>query len=138
MLAESRSRAADVPCADLAAVPSLAEALNSLIGGTTEALRWQPSGGFDLKRYESHIQAHIQDFPLSLGEVPALAGDARKDLIWRFIAAIFMAHAGLLDTWQEGSTVWVMKHEAHGEGQDILGDTEAVDGIEGSLGRAET
>ena len=84
--------------------------LDGLVGGATPAEQWQPEQGFELKRYQSHIEAHIQAFPLRLGELPALAEDARKDLTRRFIAVIFMAHAGLLDVWQEGSTIWVMEH----------------------------
>ena len=137
MLAESRSRDLAVPAADLTGIPGLVEALNGLVANTIPAEQWQPAQGFDLRRYQSHIEAHIQDFPMSLGKLPALAEDPRKDLIWRFIAVIFMAHAGLLNVWQEGSTIWVMKHETHGEGQDILGDAEAVDGVEGLVGRAE-
>ena len=137
MLAECRSRDLAVPGADLSSIPGLEVALNRLVGGAVEAEEWRSEHGFDLRRYESHIQAHIQDFPLSLGEVPALEEDARKDLIWRFIAVVFMAHAGFLDAWQQGSTIWVMRHETDGEGQDILGDAEAVDGVEGPVGRAQ-
>ncbi|MFC1806495.1 hypothetical protein ACFL09_05895 [Planctomycetota bacterium] len=137
MLAECRSRDLQVPNADLSSVPGLVEALNALVGGAPPAEPWQPAQGFDLRRYQSHIEAHIQHFPLSLREIPSLREDARKDLIWRFIAVIFMAHAGLLDVWQEGSTIWMMKHEAHGERQDILGDTEAADGIQRAVGGAE-
>ena len=137
MLAESRSPGIELPCADLAAVPGLTQALESLVMGTSEAARWQPEQGFDLRRYQSHMDAHIRDFPLALREMPALIENARKDLIWRFIAVIFMAHAGVLDVWQEGSTIWVMKHEAHGKGQDVSRDLESADGIEGPLGRAE-
>jgi hypothetical protein len=137
MLAECRSPDLSVTGAELSSVPGLVDALNCLVGGKSDTLLWQPAEGFDLRRYQSHIEAQLQDFPLSLGELPALAEDARKDRIWCFIAVIFMSHAGLLDVWQEGSTIWVMKHETHGEGQDILGDTEAVDGVEGTLGRVE-
>ena len=137
MLAESRSRDLRIPPADLASVPGLAKALDGLVGGSVAVESWQPGQGFDLKRYQSHIEAHIRDFPLSLMEIPFLAEDARKDLIWRFIAIVFMAHTGLLDVWQEGTTIWVMKHETHGERQDVLGGTEAADGIERSFRRAE-
>jgi len=137
MLAECRSPDLSVPSAELSSVPGLVDALNCLVGGRSDTLLWQPDAGFDLRRYQSHIEAQVQDFPLSLGELPALLEDARKDRIWSFIAVIFMAHAGLLDVWQEGSTIWVMKHETDGEGQDISGDTEAVDGFEGTLGRVE-
>ena len=137
MLAESRSPHLDVLPADLAAIPGLMDALNGLVLGTTEAVPWQPETGFDLKRYQSHVEAHIRDFPLGLDEIPPLEDPPRKDRVWRFIAVIFMAHAGLVDVWQDGPTIMVMKHEANREGQGVPGDLEDADGIEGPLGRAE-
>ncbi len=137
MLAESRSGALSLPAAELSSVPGLVEALNGLVIETDEALPWKPDGGFDLKHYESHIHAHIRDFPVSLDQIPPLGEDARKDRIWRFIAIIFLAHFGLIDIWQDGQSIMVMKHEANGERQDIPGDLEGADGLEGSLGGIE-
>ena len=137
LLAESRSPHLDAMPADLSAIPGLMDALNGLVTGTNEAIPWQPGTGFDLKRYQSHVEAHIRDAPTCLEEIPRLSEDTRKDLVWRFVAIIFLAHAGLVDVWQDGPTIMVMKHEADGEGQDIPGDLEDVDGIEGPLGRAE-
>ncbi len=138
MLAESRSEALSLPAAELSSVPGLQDALNSLTVDLADLIRWVPQEGFDLKRYESHIQAHIRDFPISLDEIPPFGEDARKDRIWRFIAIIFLAHFGLIDIWQDGQEIMVMKHEANGEGQDIPGDIEGVDGLERSLGGIET
>jgi len=137
MLAESRSGALEMPAGDISAVPGLAEALNDLTGGADEALPWKPDKGFDLKRYESHIQAHIRDFPICLDDLPPLGENARKDRIWQFIAIIFMAHLGLIDIWQDGQSIMVMKHEANGERQDIPGDLDGADGLEGPLGGIE-
>jgi DNA-directed RNA polymerase subunit RPC12/RpoP len=137
MLAESRSPHLDVMPADLAAIPDLMEALSGLVWGTNEAVPWQPGTGFDLKRYQSHVEAHIRDFPVCLDAIPPLDDPPRKDRVWRFVAIIFMAHAGLVDVWQDGPTIMVMRHEANREGQDVPGDLEDVDGIEGPLGRAE-
>jgi len=137
MLAESRSPHLDPMPADLTALPGLADALNGLVAGTNEVVPWHPGTGFDLKRYQSHVEAHIHEFPIGLDEIPALTEDVRNDLIWRFVAIIFMAHAGLVDVWQGGPTIMVMKHETDGEGQDISGDLEDVDRVEGPLGRAE-
>ena len=115
---------------DLAAVPGLVEALNALTMGVGDSLAVETRGQFDLKQYEAHIQAHIQDFPLTLEEMPPLSReDVRKDLIWRFIAVIFLAHAGVVDIWQEGRDVVVVKREANRERRDVLGGSEAVDGI---------
>jgi len=137
MLAASRSHVLLPEACDLRGVPGLAEALDCMVASTNEALHWRPKEGFDLKRYQRHLRAHIRAFPLGLGEIPALGEDARKDLIWRFIAAVFMAHAGLIRVWQDGQTIMVMQRETDREGQDVSGDLEAVDGIQGSLGRAQ-
>lgn len=138
LLAESRSGALQTPAADLDAVPGLLEALNSLTADTDDPLPWKPEAGFDLKRYERHIQAHIRDFPTSLDGLPPLEADTRKDRIWRFIAVIFLAHFALIDIWQDGQEIMVMKHETNREGQDISGDIEGTDGIERTLGKVET
>ena len=138
MLAESRSGALSLPAAQLSSVPGLTDALNGLVIGAGEAIPWKPDKGFDLKRYESHIQAHIRDFPISLDELPPLAENPRKDRIWRFVAIIFLAHFGLIDIWQDGQLIMVMKHEANGERQDIPGELEGADGLGGSPGGIET
>jgi hypothetical protein len=138
MLAESRSEDLPLGTVDLAGVPGLLDALNSLTTGLDTAFAVESRDEFDLNRYEKHIQAHIQDFPLSLVEIPPLSKEsARKDLIWRFIAAIFLDHAGVVDVWQENRDVMVIKHEANREGQDVLGELEEADGIQGSMGRVE-
>jgi predicted RNA-binding Zn-ribbon protein involved in translation (DUF1610 family) len=130
MLAECRS--ADLPLGqlDLTAVPGLVEALNSLSTGLEDRVAVESRSQFDLRLYESHIQAHIRDFPLTLDEIPPLSReDVRKDLIWRFIAVIFLAHADVVDVWQEGRDVVVRRREANRERRDISGEPAAVDGI---------
>jgi len=72
-----------------------------------------------------------------LTDIPPLSENLRKDLIWRFIAVIFLDHAGIVDVIQEGQKIKVMQHETNREGQDIFGESEETDGIEGSVGRAE-
>lgn len=137
MLAESRSAALPIPAADLGTIPGLVVALDNLTVGVEKIFPWVPQDGFDLKRYESHIQAHIQDFPISMEEIPPLEKDARKDRIWRFIAIIFLAHFGLIKIWQNGQRIMVMKHEVNREGQDISGNIEGVDELERSFGGIE-
>ena len=132
MLAECSSGALSLPAAELSSIPGLTDALNGLVIGASEAFPWKPDKGFDLKRYESHIQAHLQDFPICMDDLPPLEENARKDRIWRFIAIIFLAHFGLIDVWQDGQEIMVMKHETDREGQDISGDLEGADGLEGS------
>jgi len=123
--------------ADLDSVPGLLDALNKLTAGVDEPFAIESRDQFDLRHYESHIQAHIQDFPLSLGEIPPLSENARKDLIWRFIAVIFLAHAGTIDIWQEGQAIMVIKHEVNGKRQDVSGELEDPDGVEGFAGGVE-
>ena len=138
MLAECRSDTLPLQAVDLDSVPGLLEALNGLSAGIAESFEIESRNEFNLKRYEQHIQAYIQDFPICLDEIPLLSKEsARKDRIWRFIAVIFLAHAGIVDIWQEGQNIMVMKHEANRERQDILGELEEANGIEGSVGRVE-
>jgi hypothetical protein len=137
ILAESRSNTLRLGHADLDSVPGLIDALNALTVGLGESTSAETRGGFDLHRYEGHIQAHIRDFPLRLAEIPPLADDARKDLIWRFIAVIFLAHMGIVTVWQDGVDIMVMKHEVNREGQGVSGEPESTDGVEGSVGGVE-
>lgn len=137
MLTESRSSDLPLDHADLGSVPSLIDALNALTAGVDKRLAVEARDEFDLKVYESHIEAHIQGFPVNLTTIPPLSENAKKDLIWRFIAVIFLAHAGVVDIWQEGRDIKVKKHETDGEGQDISRESESTDGIERPMGRAE-
>jgi hypothetical protein len=126
MLAESRSCHVDVPAAELTGAEDLMQALNHLILDSRTQVWGPESGKFDLARYQSHIQAHIRPFPISLREIPPLSEDVRKDLIWRFIALLFLDHAGLIRIWQDGQDIMVMPHETDTEGQGVPGDLEAA------------
>jgi len=56
-------------------------------------------------------------------EYADLGGNLRKDLIWRLIAVIFLAHAGVADVLQDGQEIMVMRHEADGAcGKDQQGE----------------
>jgi len=137
MLAESRSADLPLQIADLSDMPGLEEALNSLTAGMDRELTVQTRNEFDLGRYESHIQAHIGDYPVNLLDIPPLSEDARKDVIWRFIAVIFLAHTGIIDIWQDGRDIMVTKHETDTEGQGVFGELEEADRVERPLGRIE-
>jgi hypothetical protein len=71
---------------------------------------------------------------VGLTEISPLSENLSKDLIWRFIAVIFLAHAGVVYIWQEGRDIMVKKQEADGEGQDRLGKSEGTDRVEGPMG----
>lgn len=134
MLAGARSPDLAVEHAELAGVPGLREALDGLTADLADNLALECREQFDLSRHERHVRAHLRDYPVSLARIPPLTHDARRDLIWRFIAVISLAHAGLVDIWQDGEEIMVMKHEADGEGQDIPGESEDTDGVEGLVG----
>ena len=137
MLAESRSSDLPMGHADLGSVPGLVDALNALTAGMDEAIAVEAREEFNLKAYEGHVRAHIQGYPVSLTEIPRLSENPKKDVIWRFIAVIFLAHTGVVDVWQEGREIMVKKHEVNREGQDVPGESENADGFERPMGRAE-
>jgi hypothetical protein len=127
MLADSRSDRVNVPGVDQDRASELMNALDSLVK-LPDASQWErETERFDLGRYQSHIQAHLQQFPVSLADIPPLSEKPRKDLIWRFIAVIFLAHAGSVELWQEGTKIMVMQRETDPEGQGVPGDLEAAD-----------
>jgi len=137
MLAESRSADLPLGAVDLAAVPGLLDALNNLTVGLDIAFERESRDEFDLKRYETHIKAHIRDFSIGLRDIPPLSENLRKDLIWRFIAIIFLAHAGIIDVQQQGRDIMVIKHETNRQRQDVFGELEEADGIERPVGGVE-
>ena len=137
MLTESRSNELPMQAVDFNAVPGLLDALNSLTAGINSNFAIETNNKFDLKRYESHIQAHIQDFAVNLLDIQPLSENSRKDVIWRFVAVIFLAHTGIVDIWQEGANIMVIKHEANRKGQDVFGEFEEADRIDGFVGRVK-
>lgn len=130
MLMQSRSQAITLDAVDLDSVPGLLTALSGLTQGVDEKMLVALKGKFDLGRYESHIKAHISDFPTDLRDIPAIIDNTRKDLIWRFIAAIFLEHEQKVEIRQEGQTIWVNNY-ANRQGQGFSGETEEINGIEG-------
>ena len=137
MLADSRSAALPLEAADLNSVPGLMEALNSLTASLATELAYEVKTEFDLSRYERHIRAHIRELPLDLRKIPPLSENLRKDLISRFIAIIFLAHAGIVELLQDGQEILVRRHETNRKGQGLSGELEEADGVEGSMGGVE-
>ncbi len=113
MLAECRSNNLSLEAVQLESVPGLVEALNNLVSEVDENVKVELKDEFDLKRYEKHVLTHLQKFPVELEQIPALIENARKDLIWRFVAIIFLAHAGIIDVWQQQEEILVIKHETN-------------------------
>ena len=130
MLSQSRSQAVAYGSIDLDSIPGLVAALNGLTQGMDEKLLIELKGKFDLDRYQTHIKAHLQDFPIDLRGIPTLIENARKDLIWRFIAAIFLEHEKQVQLQQKNQTIWV-SHYVNQQGQDFSDSIEEIDGVEG-------
>ncbi len=136
MLAQCRSEPVPLDAPDLDSVPGLMEALGSLTAGTEIPLPPELKAGFDLDRYQAHMMSHLEMGPSTLRSVPALIDDLRLDLIWRFIAVIFLAHTGSVQVRQQGQAIWVIRYDDR-EGQDLFGETEEADRIERPSGRAQ-
>jgi hypothetical protein len=66
MLAEYRSSTLPLNAINLDAVPGLLDALNGLTADLDVDFEVRGRDEFNLKRYETHIQANIQDFPTNL------------------------------------------------------------------------
>ncbi|MBL7184977.1 MAG: hypothetical protein ISS70_01515 [Phycisphaerae bacterium] len=136
MLSECRSEPLSLDVADLSSVPGLIGALNSLTKDLEASIPPELRNQFDLSRYQQHITSHVGAQPKDLRAIPPLTENLRLDLIWKFIAAIFLDHAGLVSVNQQDQTIWVMRYDDR-EGQDIPGNPEEADGFEGPAGRAQ-
>jgi len=134
MLAQSRSPAVQPEPMDLAAMPGLLEALDGLVQVETSCLNLPLAPAFSLNRYQSHVQAHIRPFPMRFDQIPPLSENHRLDRIWRFIAILFLAHAGIIDAWQNGPDILVMKREVDTERQGVPDGIAEAAGIEGVMG----
>jgi chromatin segregation and condensation protein Rec8/ScpA/Scc1 (kleisin family) len=134
MLAASRSPAIAAGPLDLANHPGLLDALDALVDGSPVALQIEPRSRFDLKAYQAHVQANLGTLGRDFDEIPALRSDDRFDRVWRFIAVIFLAHEGRVRVVQDGEEIMVMQRETDREGQDISGELEEADGVEGLVG----
>lgn len=107
---ENRSPPIEPSPVDLTAVPGLLEALNSLTA-IPDLAAWVPLvKGFDLQRYQKHIATCLRTAEEKLFDsIPPLDDNPRLDRIWRFIALIYMCHAGRIQIRQQGSTILVEK-----------------------------
>jgi rubredoxin len=129
MLSMSRSEALEPGPASLDELPDLAAVLNRLSGGADPIVRLPPREEFNLQRYEAHVQVRLGPIPITFDEIPPLSENALYDRVWRFIALLFLAQAGIARVWQEGQTILVITHEVDREGQAIPGSAAAADGV---------
>ena len=117
MLAHCRSSTLAPQVLDLQSVPGLEDALNALTAGLDTFGSWEWTGrGFDLRRYQRHIEAHIGPIAASFEDIPPLSDTPERDRVWRFIAVVFMDHAGRVCVRQDGLDIMVMQRETYREG----------------------
>lgn len=131
LLADSRSSALEDLEIDELAVGDLFAAIDAAVLIRPDAMPWGPREVFDLHQYETHIKAFLGAIERPFERIPPLSNDALLDRVWRFIAIVFLAHAGSVRLRQAGATIWVIPHEADGEGQGISGDATDADRVEG-------
>lgn len=131
MLYQSRSQSQNFEAIGLDSVPGLLAALNGLTKDIDENVLVELKGKFDLERYQEHIKAYIRDLPIDLRKIPAIIENARKDLIWRFIAAIFLEHEHEIEINQQDQTIWVSRY-ADCQRFKISEGTEKADRLEGA------
>ncbi|MFC1794197.1 hypothetical protein ACFL3Q_11485 [Planctomycetota bacterium] len=129
MLSECRSEPLALDVSDLNSVPGLLDALNGLTAGLDASAAPELKDKFDLSRYQEHIRSHLETEPIDLRQIPPLTEDQRLDLIWKFIAAIFLDHVGLVEIYQQDDTIWVMKFDDR-KRQRISDEIEEIDGFE--------
>ena len=116
MLAESRSETLALESGDLSSVPGLIDALNSLTQGMDEKVLVALKARFDLAKYQAHIKSHLNLEPMNLREIPPLIDNNRLDLIWKFVAVIFLLQHAAVKIEQQDNEIWVMSGEADSEG----------------------
>lgn len=106
---ENRSDPLETDYIDFSAVDGLEDALNQL------SLIPELSGfiplckGFDLNRYQQHLNACITNDEVCFDDLPSLEEDARLDRIWRFVAVIFMEHLGTIELYQENGVIYISR-----------------------------
>ena len=113
MLAECRSDAVATDPVDLQSMPDLLDALNKLTQGEDIPLKLDLKIPFDLHLYQEHILKHLDSDPINFLNIPPCSQEKRLDVIWRFVALIFLTHAGRIEIKQEGESIWVKQTETH-------------------------
>ena len=135
---QCRSNGIQAGPVDSSSIADLLAAIDGLTKGIEPEFKIPEQDRFNLNLYERHIQAHIGDFAVNLKDMPSIHENKRKDLIWRFIAVIFLAHAGIVEIEQDGLDIMVMKNETYGKRQGVSGEFEETGEFKRSVGRIET
>lgn len=135
---DQRSGVLETVISDFSGISDIFAAIDDLAKGVKPDIKLPQTDQFDIHRYESHLQSHIREFGVNLRDIPPLHENKRKDLIWRFIAAIFLAHAGIIEITQDGFDIILRKNETYRKRQGISGEIEDADGFKRSVSEIET
>ena len=115
MLAANRSPIAEIGPAELEEFAALQAALDEMTRSVESPAAATKASEFDLHRYERHVEAQCRGCVIALTDIPPLIKDPHRDVIYRFIALIFLAHTGVVRVWQEGRDILVTHRETHAE-----------------------
>ena len=108
-LIESRSEPIENDYIDLDAVDGLADAIDELTL-IPELSGYLPlCKGFDLQRYQKHLEAIVGADEVCFDDISPLEEDRRLDRIWRFVAVIFMAHLGTMQLDQADGVIHIKR-----------------------------
>ena len=94
---------------DLNAVDGLSDALDELTQVPELSGLLPLCKGFDLTRYQQHLEAAVGFDEVCFDDIQPLEEDGRLDRIWRFVAVIFMAHLGTMRLHQADGVIYLKK-----------------------------
>ncbi len=63
--------------------------------------------------HQAHVKGCVNSEPMNLREIPPLIENQRLDLIWRFIAIIFLTHTGGIEVQQKEEEILVARIETN-------------------------
>ena len=110
-------------------IPGLTDALDGFVGSPipVELLRrFAARSDFDLDGYQRHILAHIGWSATSFDQIPPLLDNRRRDLVFRFIAAVFLTHRRQIELWEDSGHLKVRKRDTYEQGQGVFGPVAEV------------
>ena len=109
-VSRQRSNQTRYCAAEISSVPGLLAALNSLSGTVNEAALAELRKQFDLNIYQQHILGYVDNEPIDLRSIPAVITNSKLDIIWKFVAAIFLEHEGKILLTQLNNDVLICKN----------------------------
>ena len=110
VVTQERSNQTTYCAAELSSVPGLMAALDSLTGPINKAAMVELRKRFDLKKYQQHILGFIDFEPINLRSIPPIEENSKLDIIWKFVAAIFLEHEGKIVLTQSENEIYVTKN----------------------------